>query len=151
MSLGLLRPHCFSSIDSLRSNYWWESYLCHQKGSCTKKQQSLWSVSPSGYSCCNSFWCPKDQHRSVWETKTHNQSQWLTVLNVSVIHWLTNKWVYTDVKDMHSMYTILLSVHISRPTHNYAPLHHRSCCLPQGMRSPHPPQQSSGRRELWCT
>lgn len=67
--------------------------------------------------------------RTLWRSEDHQTSEFTQTLKTCT--WCTH--------------------HLCTPTHIYAPLHHRSCCLPQGMRSPHPPQQSSGRRELWCT
>lgn len=68
-------------------------------------------------------------YQTLWRSEDHQTSEFTQTLKTCT--WCTH--------------------HLCTPTHIYAPLHHRSCCLPQGMRSPHPPQQSSGRRELWCT
>lgn len=127
-------------------------YLFHQIGSYTKTQPSLWSDSPWGCSCHSSFWCPGDPRRSVWDTETQNPPQWRCTTKRPVMHQLTNHWASTDTRETCTECTQHSPPHtLARSAHNYAPLRHRSCCLPQGTQSPHPPQQSSGRRELWCT
>lgn len=149
--LGLLR-FLFAFLLEICLSF---THLFHQKGSCTRKQRSLWSASPSGYFCHNSFWCPKDPRHCVWETETHVQNQSHSLSDVILVQLLTYVWVATVMKHMRRMYTIRLQDTLHTfPDHfpdYYAPLHHRSCCLPLGMRSPRPHQQNSGRRELWCT
>lgn len=123
----------------LRCNFSWESHLSHQKGSCTRKPPSLWWASLSGYSCHNSFWCPKDPRRSVWETKKHSQTQRHSWSDVRPMHALTNEWANTDMKDMHSMYTVLLQDSPNTFPDPYTITHHfiigpvvchRECGLP---------------------
>lgn len=123
-------------------------YLFHLKGSCTKTQLSLWSASLSGYSYYNSSSCPEGRHHCL--SGTGGKKRNLSDTICRTFWWSEGEQTSGFTQTLKEKCTWCTHSPCT-PTHIYPPLHHRSCCRPQGMRSPHPPQQSSGRRELWCT